>query len=94
MGKLLVLPEATNMVPPKTGTADQFCCQADGACYIEMELTDRLHSALASQSQVVAGARVVVDSCIRGEADPKGGKAEHISEWLARYLSGRLADFE
>lgn len=90
MGELLVLPKATKMIPPKTGTADQSCCQADGACYIEMELTDRIHSALASQSQVVAGARAVVDGCIRGKADPKGGKAEHISEWLARCLPGCL----
>lgn len=55
-----------------------------------MELINRLHSALASQSQVVAGARVVVDGCIRGKTDPKGGKAKHISEWLALYIPGPL----
>ena len=42
-------------------------------------------SALASQSQVVAGGDIVVDGCIRGSADPKGGKAENISEWLQRH---------
>ena len=47
-----------------------------------MELVNRHDSARASQAQVVVGANAVVDGCIRGNEDPKGGAAEHISEWL------------
>ena len=47
-----------------------------------MELASGHLSARASQSQVVAGANVVIDSCIRGREDPKGGIAEYISECL------------
>lgn len=53
---------------------------ADGLCYIEMELVNGQQPALASQSQVVAGAETVIDGCIRGNEDPKGGLAENISE--------------
>lgn len=70
--------------------ADGLFRQADGTCYIEMELVDRHRSARASQSQVVAGAKAVIDGCIRGTADPKGGKAEHVSECLKRTLPSFL----
>lgn len=53
---------------------------SDGLCYIEMELVNGQQPALASQSQVVAGAETVIDGCIRGNEDPKGGLAENISE--------------
>lgn len=63
-------------------TADEVFRQADGRCCIEVELLNRLSTARASQSQVIAGAEAVVDGCIRGNPNPKGGKAEHISECL------------
>ena len=62
--------------------ADRLLHQADGLCYIEMELVSGHFSARASQSQVAAGANVVIDGCIRGKNYPKGGLAEHISECL------------
>ena len=61
---------------------DRSFCKADGLCYIEPELKNRNVPARASQSQIVAGANVVIDGCIRDKEDPKGGSADHISEFL------------
>ena len=52
-----------------------------------MELLEGHESARASQSQVAAGAEVVIDGCIRGKEYPKGGTAEHISECLNEVFS-------
>ena len=65
---------------------DRFFCKADGLCYIEPELQNRNVPARASQSEVAAAAKVVIDGCIRDKADPKGGSADHISEFLRSSL--------
>ena len=41
---------------------------------------DRHVPARASQSQVMVGAKAVIDGCIRGNTDPQGGSANYISE--------------
>lgn len=78
MGKLLVDPHLSTIKYLRT--ADSSICQADGTCFIEMELVNRYVPARASQSQVISAAQAVVDGCIRDHVDPKGGSANHISE--------------
>ena len=79
MGQLLV-ERSSRKYPNDLSAIDQSFRKADGLFYIEPELLNRYHPARASQFQVVDGAKVVIDGCIRDKIDPKGGSANRIGE--------------